>query len=412
MKRSLWIVGFVFAGLVAASCGPYPPPQPAVPAPVAAISAGERHTCAVVTNGTVRCWGDNYYGQLGNTTNNGVDDRANPSPRRVVGLTDVVQVVTGDRHSCALLGDGTVSCWGNNFYAQLGNTTNLGLHNANPTPTPVAGLSDVTQITTGLHHMCALSGDGSVSCWGLNNFGQLGNDLNPGGSNRNPTPTPVAGLSAATQITSGYHHSCALLDDGTSACWGSNELGQLGNATTSGDSSSNHSPLAVEGLSEVIEVTAGGNHGCAVLDGGSVSCWGNNFYGQLGNSSDVGTNSPHPAATTVAGLSDVTQLAGGYGSSCALLGDETVSCWGINVYGQLGNPTNNGTILSNPTPAPISGLVDVKQITAGYGHSCAVLGDETAKCWGVNYFGQMGNSFDLRTLTAHPTPTAVVGINL
>ncbi len=160
---------------------------------VTQIATGARHTCALLDDSTLTCWGYNIYGQLGNTTNNGTEN-PNHTPTAVAGLADVTQVGPGGTQTCALHGEGTVTCWGNNINGQLGNTTNNGTNNANPTPAPVAGLTDVTQQEGGNYFGCALLDDGVVVCWGLNLYGQLGNTTNSGTLNPNPTPTPVAGL--------------------------------------------------------------------------------------------------------------------------------------------------------------------------------------------------------------------------
>ena len=377
------------------ACGPEPvgPTQ---------ITAGAQHTCAL-TGGEVSCWGNNSLGQLGNTTNNGTNT-PNPTPTPVAGLTGVTAIAAGDFHTCAVAA-GTVSCWGNNSLGQLGNTTNNGTNTANPTPTPVAGLTGVTAIAAGYIHTCAVAA-GTVSCWGNNYHGQLGSTTNNSTNTPNPTPTQVLGLTGVTAITAGYLHTCAVAA-GTVSCWGINKYGQLGSTTNSGNGNPNPTPTPVLGLTGVTAITAGDLHTCAVA-AGTVSCWGTNFDGQLGNTTNNGISTPNPNPTPVAGLTGVTNVAAGSAHTCAVAAG-TVSCWGSNKLGQLGNTTNNGTNTPNPTPTQVLGLTGVTAITAGDLHTCAVAAT-TMSCWGRNFDGQLGNTTNNGTNTANPTPTPLAGL--
>ena len=267
------------------ACGP----EPAGPSQIAA--SGE-HTCAVV-EGVVFCWGLNSTGQLGNSN---YASQQEPTP--VAGLTGVTNITAGDGHTCAVT-HGIVYCWGNNRYGQLGNTTNSGTNTANPTPTPVTGIGDVTSISAGYNHTCALA-EGTVSCWGLNTLGQLGNTTNNGTPTANPTPTPVVGLTGVTNISAGFNHTCAADLDGTMSCWGYNYFGQLGNTTNNGILTANPTPTTVTGLTGVTNIAAGYNHSCAVVDT-TMACWGLNRFGQLGSTNN-GTGTIIPTPTPVAGL--------------------------------------------------------------------------------------------------------------
>jgi len=191
-----------------------------------AITTGAYHTCALLGNATVRCWGRNDQGQLGNGT-----FIRSSTPRPVDGLTGVVAISGGGAHTCAVLSDGKVRCWGDNEFGQVGDGTTM---TSITTPVEVVGIAGAVYVSAGWRHTCALLGDSSVQCWGQNEFGQLGD----GTSRNSAIPVRVPGISNPVAVTAGWwHHSCALLGDGTVRCWGVNEWGQLGNGTTTGSPS-------------------------------------------------------------------------------------------------------------------------------------------------------------------------------
>src|SRR4051812_8481270 len=289
----------------------------AVPKPVQGLSGaislavGGYHNCALLADRTVRCWGRNQDGQLGNGNN--TTDAG--TPQTVLGLSGVGALGNGGYHSCALMPDGTARCWGRNDRGQLGDGTST----SSSTPVVVSGLSNAVSLSGGLYHTCALLGDGTVQCWGQNDNGQIGNTL-PFSS----TPVTVSGIANAIALSSGVFHSCALFADGTAKCWGSNSNGQLGNGTTANSSS----PVSVTGLSGAINITAAGLHTCAIMPDRSARCWGANMYGQLGHGTTadewtpVGVNgtgltwtSSNPAVATI----DASGLATGVGRGTATI---------------------------------------------------------------------------------------------
>jgi alpha-tubulin suppressor-like RCC1 family protein len=372
---------------------------------VTQIATGQWHTCALRTGGTVACFGWNYTGQLGFGTSTRVD-APNPWPTTVAGLSGVTQIATGNSHTCALRNDGTVACFGSNFHGELGNTTNTEVAVANPTPTTVAGLSGVTQIATGGTHTCALRNDGTVACFGSNYYGELGTPSPPATAATNPAPITVAGLSGVTQIAAGDSQTCALRNDGTVACFGRNTYGQLGNTSNNGTLNANPTPTTVDGLTGVTAIAVGTSHTCAARNDGTVACFGNNHYGQLGNTTNNGTDTANPVPTAVAGLSTVTGIAAGFAQTCALRSDGTVWCFGSNAYGELGNSTNSGTVTPNPTPTAAAGLSGVTQVAASFVHSCALSGG-TVACVGSNRYGELGVTTNSGTLNPNPFPTTV-----
>ncbi|MEI8364765.1 MAG: hypothetical protein WCF78_04920 [archaeon] len=335
------------------------------------VSLGDEFSCALLGDGTMKCWGNNDYGQLGDGT---TDDSL--APVTVSGITSPSQISAGSFTTCALLSDDTIKCWGSN---PLGD----GTYNDSSTPIAVSGITTATQIDRGTYgNTCAVLEDGVAKCWGYANtgnpmdgFSRLGN----GTTSNQSSPASVTGITTSTQVSSGMHHACALLADSTMKCWGANYFGALGNGTTTGTTS----PVSVTGITTATQVSAGANFSCALLADGTVKCSGANFNGQLGD----GTTTSSTTFISVLGISTATQISSGGAHSCALLANSTIKCWGTNDHGQLGD----GTTDNSSTPVTVSGITTATQIDLGEGHSCAVLADDTIKCWGYNSYGQLGD---------------------
>ena len=246
------------------------------------IAAGEAHTCAILANGSLTCWGSNASRQLATA---GADQ---PDPVLVAGVANVVAVATGDAHTCALIADGTVRCWGRGVEGQLGIGSNIGDSVA---PVVVPGLPNVVSIAAGANHTCALIVDGTARCWGSNVEGQIGDGTRGANNNRN-VPTAVNGLTGAVGISAGANHTCAMTP-GVVRCWGDNLSGQLGNDTRNDSSLPVNvirtffqgSPIPLKGM---MLVSTGGQHTCALDTNGGVLCWGrNDVDGQVGDGSNI-----------------------------------------------------------------------------------------------------------------------------
>lgn len=346
---------------------------------VASVSAGSGHTCALTTSATVKCWGSNTNGQLGNGST--IDS---PTAVNVSGLSGVTALSAGTDYTCAVA-NGAARCWGWNDYRQLGDSTGI----SRTTPITVNGLSTgVTGIAAGYQHTCAVLAGGGARCWGWNSYGQLGD------WSTNPSAVPVAVNMAgsASAIAVGSMHSCALMTTGGVQCWGMNVFGQVGHGSPG---NTGQWPGEVSGLSSgATSISAGGMMSCAIVNGGA-KCWGINTYGSLGD----GTTTSRSVPTDVSGLtSGVLGLSAG---GCAITADGRVMCWGSGI---LGNGTSNGLRYA---PSAVVGLeAGVSAIGAGQLHTCAATNTGSAVCWGQNANGQLGDG----TTVDSNVPVTVSGL--
>lgn len=305
------------------------------------ISTGYDSACAMLAFGTMRCWGNNGNGALGAAKTGGNAGSAQTAAALTGPWATPANVATGRRHVCFLDNNKTVKCQGLGTSGQLGNAAN----NNSATPVQAAVITGATagtsavQVVSGLDHSCALLDNGNVKCWGANNFRQIGTPTDTAAAINQPTDVPSLN-NDITQIASHADHTCAIRSNGDVRCWGANNFGQLGDGTIAPFKGA----VTVDNLAgNAKEVSTGVDHSCALITNGAVRCWGANNYGQLG----TGTTTNATQAVTVAGLPRpaIALSAGGF-HSCARLDDQSIYCWGRNDRGQLGN--NSRTSSSAP----------------------------------------------------------------
>ncbi len=317
------------------------------------LEAGGYATCVRRTSGTVTCWG-----LLGD---------ASTGPTDIAGVSGALEIAMGSYHACVRQAERVV-CWGNNESGQLGDGTTQ----SSSTPVAVLGLSDAVEITAGSSHTCARRASGRVVCWGANSIGQLGN----GTTARSTTPAEVTDMTDAVELATGYGQTCARRAAGPVVCWGGSDTWHNASPTTMGVD-----------LHDAVQLAVGCEHSiCARRSSGAVIC--GNSRGDLGEMS---------------GWNNATDLAVSCSHRCVRLASGVISCWGSNIFGQLGNRTG-----SSSAPSIVSDLdaTDIIEISAGSFHTCALRASGMAMCWGANDRRQLGDG----TTENRFTPVEVIGL--
>ncbi len=390
------------------------------------VTTGSEHACSLSSHSEVKCWGNNAYGQLGlgDSANRGDDPGEMGDNLPAVDLGSgawAISLSAGYHYTCALLNDGSVKCWGQNDHGQLGlgDTASRGDDpdemSDNLPAVDLGPGKTATAVSAGGGQTCALLSDGSVKCWGRNDYGQLGlgdtanRGDDPGEMGSSLPPVDLGPGNAAAALTTS-HQTCALLTNGTVKCWGLNNYGQLGlgDMLSRGDDPGEMGdslPLVDLGTGQVVAaVTAGNAHTCALLEGGLIKCWGRGKAGQLGlgdmlsRGDEPGEMGDALPPTDLAPGKAVTAISAGYGHNCARLEGGSVQCWAYNNVGQLGlgdtvdrgdGPGEMGNNL--PLVDLGTGQVAATIVTGPTSwFTCALLHDGAVKCWGANNAGQLG----------------------
>jgi alpha-tubulin suppressor-like RCC1 family protein len=360
---------------------------------VTAVSAGTSDSFAVRTNGTVAGWGVNTSGQVGDGTTT-----QRTSPVAVATLTGAVGLAAGGQHAVAVRPDGAIWSWGANASGQLGNGTTTAAG-----PAALSGINLArprSNVSVGTGHALVADASGRVLAWGANASGQLGN----GTTGASSTPVQAWGVSNAVPtaggVAAGDAHSLAVVSDGVVLAWGANASGQLGNNSTTASAA----PVVVPNLRGVVAVAAGANFSMALKSDGTVWSWGQNTNGQLGDGSTTNRLVP----TQVSALTSVVSIGAGSTSAYAVRSDGTARSWGQNTNGQLGD----GSTTQRTTPVTVSGLTGVSlrpgAVDGGSNHAVAVRADGTVAAWGSNNNGQLGAN--PATVTSSSTPLTVSGL--
>jgi ELWxxDGT repeat protein len=371
------------------------------------LSGADRHTCAILDNGDLKCWGYDGQGQLGDGGTN-TDTNAPSSTAIDLGIgRTAVSVVSGDWHTCAILDNDDMKCWGRGTNGRLGNGGTSDKTTPIATNTLGSGRTAV-DISAGAAHTCAVLDNGDLKCWGSDTYGQLGTGQGYGYSG---TAIDLGTGRTAVAVSAGHEHTCAILDTGDLKCWGWNNFGQAGGQCLVTECYTPSSTAIDLGTGRTaVAVSNGEGHTCAILDNGDLKCWGRNTQGQLGDGTNTNTNAPSSTAINLGtGRTAVAVSTGDY-HTCAILDNGDMKCWGYALYGQLGD----GGSISMNLNAPSSSAIDLGTgrtavaVSAGSLHTCAILDNGEAKCWGWNDRGQLG---DGGSNTNQGLPVTVSGSN-
>lgn len=370
------------------------------------LALGGFHTCALLLDGKVKCWGRNNFGQLGLGHTNNIGDDEVPSDIEPLDFGQkVIDITAGLYHTCVILEDGSVKCFGYNLKGQLGvgHTDNLGDNESIADIPSVALQSSAVKIYAGAQYNCALLDNKKVQCWGDNLYGQLGlghkNNIGDDETLENIGYVSLGGDVVQMDISTISFHSCAVLTSGDLRCWGKNDAGQLGLGHTNdiGDDELPSDAPVVPFGSQVLQLATGNQHSCALASGQNIKCWGLGNNGQLGtgNTNNIGDDEFTDSIGFInTGASGHTLVATGNFHTCAVGSDFNAYCFGMGANGVtgLGHTNNIGddeVVLGNSKVN--LGSVAINKIASGIFHTCALSKDEgKVICWGQGSFGQLG----------------------
>jgi alpha-tubulin suppressor-like RCC1 family protein len=362
---------------------PHDNPPPTTAPKIVSVAAGA-HTCAISDVGAAYCWGYDASGPFGGTA----AMAANPAPVSPTGgpafrelSVSKLQAVT-----CGLTTTGAAFCWGDNAAGQIGDGTKT----ARLTPTAVAGGLTFKSIAVGSAHTCAVAVNGDAYCWGTSFNGALGNGFH----GAQLTPSRAAPGLTFARVVAGGEVTCGLTNDGAAYCWGLNLIGQLGNGDVS--VSASDTPLKVASTVPFTSLAAGNQTICGLAADGKAFCWGDGFFGAVGDGSAAteGSQTRHYKPTPVAGGVTFKSLSGGFNTTCGVATTGATYCWGAN-FGAIGDGTED----QRTTPTAVSGGLTFESVAAGSGFTCGVTTGSTLYCWGSNDNGQLGNGTTVRRTT-------------
>jgi alpha-tubulin suppressor-like RCC1 family protein len=356
---------------------------------VIGIAVQQLSTCALSATGKPRCWGDNLVNELGDGTK---IQRNTPTRLSTISTSEVAMLALGESHTCVLTLAGGVKCWGFNSDGELGNNS---IAQSLVPVDPLGLTSGVAYVAAWKFHTCVVTTGGAAQCWGQNTSGSLGDGT---GFDRH-VPTDVVNLQTGmASVAAGPNHTCGLTTGGGALCWGANASGQLGDKS---NNAQHLIPVGVFGLtSGVASISLGNTHTCALDSGGIVQCWGGGASGELGDGLLQGRNFPTP----VPGLPVISALDTGGAHACVLTSAARgLECWGTNSAGELGDGTN----VSPRLPGNVMGLASgMAAVSSGTVHTCAITSAGGAKCWGDNFFHELGDG----SSTGRLSPVDVVGL--
>ncbi len=390
-------------------------PGLALMGPYGRISASNNsRTCALTQDGAVRCWGYGAWGALGYANTNNIGDGMNGSgvmpPENVkIGDEPAKQVIGSNSTTCALLTNGDVRCWGNGGNSGLGiGYVNIG-DDEHPDSVPKLNLGDqAIQLADGSFYNCALLKAGVVRCWGYNTYGQLGYGHTDNiGIEESPGDVAAVDLGGAkaTDMCAGASHTCAVLQGGAVKCWGYGAFGRLGyaNEQNIGDEIADMPPPDVQVGGDVKQIACGGTFTCALLVDGTVKCWGENDRGTLGYGKthaelEAVGDDEHPSEYGPVELGGIpVMIDAGHLATCALMEDASVRCWGADYYGVHGKG-GYGSIGDDETPSAVSPVNlggPVVEVNLGRTRTCARMFGGDVQCWGYGTLGGLGYGNEL-----------------
>jgi alpha-tubulin suppressor-like RCC1 family protein len=391
------------------------------------ITAGDNHTCIVLSNNSVKCFGMGADGQLGNGTVDNIGDSTASSVATSSAVSlgtgrTVRSISAGAAHTCVLLDNATVKCWGSGLYGRLGYEDSIDRGNStgqmgDSLPAVSLGTGRTAlQVSVGSQHSCALLDNYSVKCWGRGTYGQLGigstATIGDGAGEMGDSLVAVAFASGRTarSIAAGSNHTCAILDNASVVCWGRGSSGQLGQGAITNIGHSGSATVALTPAIDLgsgrtaIAISAGDAHTCAILDNATVECWGFGSNGRLGSGTTnnlgdgAGEMGNSLLAVNIGDGRTARAISAGIAHTCVVLDDASVKCWGEGTSGRLGYGNQNSLgdganeMGANLAAVALGTGRTALAISAGGTHTCAVLDNATLKCWGDGSSGQIGSS--------------------